>query len=99
MNSLLKQQFESLEKQISALRDAVDGAARKQAENEASRKLILKQFWDAERRAGIYEETYRRLQGVLAENEQLKRQVSEARERARRILTLARDLSRKAEIT
>lgn len=99
MNPFLEQQFEVLEKQVAALREAVEAAARKQTEEEANRKLILKQFWDAERRAGIYEETYRRLQGVLVENEQLRRQVAQARERAQKILTLARDLSRKAELT
>jgi len=99
VNPLLEQQFDAVEQLAAQLRDALDEAARKQVAEEANRKLILKQFWDAERRAGIYEETYRRLQGVLAENEHLKRQVAEARERVQKILTLARDLSRKAELT
>jgi len=99
VNPLLEQQFNALEHQIAALREALDAAARHQEEASAHRKLILKQFWDAERRASIYEETYRRLQRVLAENDLLKRQVTEARERTRKILALARELSRKAEIS
>ncbi len=99
MNPLVAQQLDALDRQVASLREALHEAMARHEADLDHRKVIQKKFWDAERRAGIYEETYSRLQGVLEENAQLRRQVAEARERVQKILAMARELSRKAEMT